>query len=419
MNFLLLLTFIPLVFTYDGFLSLSLNKFQDPVEELIKNFTDLFDAQQKTVGDETGSFQVELSNARTYYFIDLKVGNPQQSIRTMIDTGSADLWFIGKDNLQCASNGGTVDCQLYGTFDESKSSTWQTNNTAFEIGYLDGSEATGIMGKDGIEFAENFALDNAEFAVVKNTTENIGVFGIGYSKLESTNATYSNIPKLLKDQGVISKVAYSIYLNSKNSTQGYILFGGIDYAKFDGELTDYDIVPFSGQYLYSQIALSHISFSCNNYTGSNNGPRVGAVAYNGTGSFNGAVDIKNQPALLDTGTTYTYLLQKQVESLVKNFGNSSYNQLFGMYNVPCYIGNPGNYFTFNFGQQGYQVDASEFVINNPVGGCLFTILNSVDGSLILGDNFLRSVYALFDLEDNKISLAQANYNDNHQVVPIY
>ena len=31
---------------------------------------------------------------------------------------------------------------------------------------------------------------------------------------------------------------------------------------------------------------------------------------------------------------------------------------------------------------------------------------------------MRSVYAVFDLEDHVISIAQAAYNDNHAVVPI-
>ena len=39
-------------------------------------------------------------------------------------------------------------------------------------------------------------------------------------------------------------------------------------------------------------------------------------------------------------------------------------------------------------------------------------------SFNLGDNFMRSVYAVFDLEDHVISIAQAAYNDNHAVVPI-
>lgn len=65
---------------------------------------------------------------------------------------------------------------------------------------------------------------------------------------------------------MIAKAAYSLYLDSSSSSEGSILFGGIDHAKYTGDLTTIDIVPKDGEYLYSQIPLSHIAASINNYT---------------------------------------------------------------------------------------------------------------------------------------------------------
>ncbi|KAL6453553.1 SAP7 Candidapepsin-7 [Candida maltosa Xu316] len=393
--------------------------------------TELPSSQPSTPAQkETGAFFLNLNNAQTLYYATLKVGSPAQEVQVMIDTGSSDLWFISSENSQCQTNGGPIDCSKYGTYDKSSSSSWHDNQTDYSISYYDGDKATGTMGQDNITFAAGFSLENANFAVIDNTTSKIGVLGVGYPELEAVKPKYSNLPQAMKEQDLIAKVAYSLYLDSRHATQGYILFGGIDHAKYSGDLKSFDIVQTNGKYIYSQIPLTAVVASLNNYTDAYptppvNGtfpPRVGAAIYNGTDSFNGGVDLGNNPALLDTGTTYTYLPKTQVESIVKLFGNVTYNDVGKAYEMPCWVGNDGNYLEFNFQSEQYiQVPLSEFVISigtdsNNVEQCVFGILPGTTS--ILGDNFMRSVYAVFDLDDNTISIAQAAFNDEHQIVPI-
>lgn len=381
--------------------------------------------------NETGAFSVDLNNAQTMYIASISIGSPAQEVQIMIDTGSSDLWVIGAQNPSCIENGGSLNCSEYGTFNPIKSSTWHKNaSIEFNISYLDGSTATGDFGQDNIEFFDDFVLKRANFAVVENTTSEIGVFGVGYPGLESTSTKYSNIPHALKEQNLIAKAAYSLYLDSSSASQGSILFGGIDHAKYTGELIEIDIVPKDGEYLYSQIPLSHIAASLNNYTNASpgsdsNGTHPGKVGsatiYNGTDSFNGGIDLQNTLVLLDSGTTYSFLPKDKVESIVGLFGNVSYDGTIGAYKIPCWLGNAGNYFQFNFnGEKDINVDISEFVleVGKDASGsaqCVFTLL---PGQPIFGDNFLRSVYAVFNLDDNTISIAQAIYNNDHKIVPI-
>lgn len=195
-------------------------------------------------------------------------------------------------------------------------------------------------------------------------------------------------------------------------------------------MIEIDIVPKDGEYLYSQIPLSHIAASLNNYTNASpgsdsNGTHPGKVGsatiYNGTDSFNGGIDLQNTLVLLDSGTTYSFLPKDKVESIVGLFGNVSYDGTIGAYKIPCWLGNAGNYFQFNFnGEKDINVDISEFVleVGKDASGsaqCVFTLL---PGQPIFGDNFLRSVYAVFNLDDNTISIAQAIYNNDHKIVPI-
>lgn len=389
------------------------------------------DGNDENDENESGAFSVDLNNAQTMYIASISIGSPAQEVQVMIDTGSSDLWVISSQNPSCIENGGSLNCSEYGTFNPIKSSSWHKNDSIeFNISYLDGSSATGDFGQDSIEFFKDFVLKGANFAVVENTTSEIGVFGVGYPGLESASTKYSNIPHALKEQNLIAKAAYSLYLDSSSSSEGSILFGGIDHAKYTGDLTTIDIVPKDGEYLYSQIPLSHIAASINNYTNASPGSdsngthpgKIGSVnIYNGTDSFNGGIDLKSTLVLLDSGTTYSFLPQDQIESIIGLFGNVSYDGNLGAYKIPCWLGNKGNYFQFNFnGEKDINVDSSEFVLevgkdSSGVAQCIFTLL---PGQPIFGDNFLRSVYTVFNLDDNTISIAQASYNNDHQVVPI-
>ena len=122
------------------------------------------------------------------------------------------------------------------------------------------------MGQDNITFADGFLIENANFAVIDNTTSSIGVFGVGYPELEAVKSKYTNLPFAMKEQNLIAKVAYSLYLDSRDAVQGYILFGGIDHAKYTGDLKAFDIVQSNDKYVYSQIPLTSVASSLNNYT---------------------------------------------------------------------------------------------------------------------------------------------------------
>ena len=73
----------------------------------------------------------------------------------------------------------------------------------------------------------------------------VGIMGIGYKAGESISASiaageggqlYPNVINVLKDQGHINQLAYSLWLNDLDSLTGSVLFGGVDTAKYHGEL---------------------------------------------------------------------------------------------------------------------------------------------------------------------------------------
>lgn len=89
---------------------------------------------------------------------------------------------------------------------------------------------------------------------------------------------YDNFPVLLQKQGLINKIAYSVYLNSSNSTTGTILFGAIDHAKYDGALST---VPINSE---SQLSVNVTNLE----------------------TKDGKVTSGSHSVLLDTGSTFRF-----------------------------------------------------------------------------------------------------------------
>ena len=132
------------------------------------------------------------------------------------------------------------------------------------------------------------------------------------------------------------------------------------------------------------------------------------------------------PALLDSGTTLTYLPQDTFASLVQITGaveDPNYGWI-----LPCSEFSYTGTLDYSFGGQGGPTISVPFseVVNplldnngNPVTDsqgnaiCQFGINpQSSDQPVVLGDTFLRSAYVLYDLDSQLIALAQTVFNSS-------
>lgn len=161
-------------------------------------------------------------------------------------------------------------------------------------------------------------------------------------------------------------------------------------------------MPVEGQYSEMLIALSSISVD-------------GA-----------SISSTNLPAgvLLDAGSTLMYL-PKDVASVIHNkvqaVVDGRFTRIPTAY-VPCALANQDKTVDLTFSGVKISVPFNELVL--PTKGyngtsrtfrdgrpaCTFGISSNQGGSSILGDTFLRSAYVVYDLANNRISLAQTNFN---------
>jgi hypothetical protein len=368
------------------------------------------------------------------YYVDVTVGTPPQKVSMVLDTGSSDAWVVSYKAPLCTN---AKLQQVYGdscsaTYNPSLSSTYKLVKTAgFNISYVDGVGATGDFVSDDFNIADK-SIKSLQIGYATATVRGTGVLGVGFPANEASLFPYPNIIDQLFSQNLIKSKAYSLWLNDRRSSTGSILFGGVDTQKFFGPLHVLPIQPTDGNGTYSALAVSMTSL---NTTYSN-----GSVTATTVPSTPG-VD-----AVLDSGTTLSYIPGDVAKPLFKQFGAVTDYRLTGLTYIDCkYLTTePDLTISFGFGLGNSSVSivvpVQELVLdvlsnydeiytlkNLPFKNvCLFGIQttdglptsalnidpnNSTSPELaILGDTFLRSAYVVYDLDHKQIGIAQANLN---------
>ncbi|KAG5358543.1 putative aspartic-type endopeptidase opsB [Yarrowia sp. B02] len=345
----------------------------------------------------SGTYQENVNNKEFWYSIQISLGTPAQQFNVLLDTGSSDLWVFSSTDTDDCGNGA---CQYTGQFNTKASSSYHYLNSDYSITYVTGS-AHGDWATETLTVGP-VTLQNFQFAVADKAVGNTAIFGISMEGSESLNhgqqPEYPNFPVQLKKQGYIDRVVYSLYLEDVNSPQGTLLLGGIDYAKFQGALS---IIPLANANAF-QVE----------YQG---------VGINGAGPYG-----RPQVAVLDSGTSYTFLPNDVWYAIYDQVGLSSQvNQNTGLNFVDC---NKKATVSFDFGNGAIiNVDSTELILklSDILGDpqntqCVFGISSNdnTNGITLLGDTFLRSAYVVYDIEEKEVGIAQAVYTSNSNVQPV-
>ena len=158
----------------------------------------------------------DITNEELLYIINVTVGTPGQPFTLQLDTGSSDIWIpsINSDACQQVPQA----CQLFGGFDPSQSSSFaEIAPGAFQIQYVDGSAITGDYISDTYTIGKT-KLTNQTMGLATQASRALGIMGIGFQSGESIanqfpNAIYPNVINVLKQEGFINTLAYSLWLN--------------------------------------------------------------------------------------------------------------------------------------------------------------------------------------------------------------
>jgi len=135
---------------------------------------------------------------------------------------------------------------------------------------------------------------------------------------------------------------------------------------------------------------------------------------------------------LSSSSTITYLPDDVAEMVFAELG-AQYNEQLDAVVLPCYTGQGNGTINFGFGGSGgpvIKVPISEIVLpltlssgepakfSNKQTACQLGIQAAGDLPILFGDTFLRSAYVVYDLANNRIGLAQTDFNaTGSNVVP--
>ncbi|KAL2158006.1 hypothetical protein VTH06DRAFT_4816 [Thermothelomyces fergusii] len=356
------------------------------------------------------------------YFATCKVGTPGQDLTLQLDTGSSDIWVPDSTARVCREIGGE-GCAL-GTFNPNKSSSFEVvGEGLFDIEYVDGSSSRGDYFTDVFAIGD-VSVQNMTMGLGLRTDIAYGLVGVGYAfneaivgKTQSLDSAYPNLPIQMVNQGLINTVAYSLWLNDLDASEGSILFGGIDTKKYKGELTRIDIYP-TGQSLFTSFRVALTSLEASSPSGKDT---LTSQAF-------------PIPVVLDSGTTLSYLPTDLATQAWREVGALYLPEVEAAV-LPCDMQFSKGTFSFGFaGPNGPRITVGmdELVLDitdgpapkflsGPYKGrdvCQFGIQNFTSEPFLLGDTFLRSAYVVYDLVNNQIAIAPTNFNSTKShIVP--
>ncbi|KAH6603684.1 eukaryotic aspartyl protease [Trichoderma cornu-damae] len=320
------------------------------------------------------------------YYAQLNIGTPPQAVYAQIDTGSFELWV----NPDC-SNVAASDqrfCRAIGVYDPRSSSTSGATQKSASLRYGVGS-ANVTYFLDSISLAGSAAaMKQVQFGVADSSADEFsGILGIGAG--EGFNTGYKNFVDELAAQGVTNTKAFSLALGGKAEEEGVIVFGGVDTAKFRGKLASLPIVPAGES--PDGVARYWVDME--------------SIALTRPGGEPAALGQTSMTVFLDSGSTLTLLPPSVVRQIASGLGSSGADGS-GFYVVDCGLADEDGTIDFSFDGVTIAVPYSEMVrqAGSLPPQCYLGMVGSTEFAL-LGDTFLRSAYAVFDLSGNMVHLA--------------
>ena len=334
----------------------------------------------------------------TVWAIGINLGAPAQPLIVSLDTGVADTWINSATSAECTSASGCS--RLGGGFNAQGSAS---AGQAFQYTYRDGTQASGDYFRDTLTIGGQ-SLQNFEFAVGTSSKAAIGKFGLSYpasqAGVTAGASQYPTIYDILVTKGLINSKSFSLWLDS--ATSGRLIFGGVDTARYSGDLGVVPVQPVDGVYKDFAITLTKISFS-------EQGQSIDAPS-SGT-----ALPVN---IVLNSGSVFTYLPSAIATDIFRGLQVAGLATRDGVTTAfaDCNLASSGITVDFLFGS---------VQISIPVGGILFDfnvykqtdkngnqvcglkIRSTDDSNYVLGLSFFEVAYIVFDLTNNQISLAPA------------
>ncbi|KAF9195516.1 hypothetical protein BGZ51_000092 [Haplosporangium sp. Z 767] len=306
------------------------------------------------------------------YYGQIQIGKPPQSFGVVFDTGSSDLWV---PSSKCRAEG----CLSHQRFSGRHSSSYGTFDPpqSFAIEYGTG-EVSGVISEDIITLGGVSSKKPIRFAESLTSSALFGraifdgVFGLAYQEMSSSGEQPPFLAMM--EQNAIKRGMFGFYMGRG---RGELSLGGYDGSKIVDDDVHWSKVVKNG---YWEIKMDKVK----------------------TGKF----DFLKKPvhAIVDTGTTQVIMPLDLARNLHSKYLPGARHIQNGIYSLPC-KGKDMPTLRVQIAGKIFEVPPSLYTLQEIAPGrCMSGFAGEeIDGTTwILGDVFLRSVYSIFDFDNDRI-----------------
>jgi cathepsin D len=357
-------------------------KLRDHLRHRMANFNRGFDAYQRNTGVrhrsapkvkslEKHSLGIEpLQNDNSaYWYGSISIGKPAQTFTVDVDTGSSEMVI--------SSSGCDRSCSHHKLYDASKSSTAHDFKSQFSLSYSDGSTISGTLYTDDVTIA-GYTAKKQLFGRATHVDGNFnnsqflpdGFLGLAFPEIATFGPT---LFQTLVSQGSLPSDSFALYFGQNYSE---LHISGSNNKLYKGDFTYVDVTEVG----YWQIKFEAFYLNRKKIAGTTE-------------------------AVIDSGSTMIVGDTKTVQAFYDLIpGSASLNS--GMYSIPCSFNSK---ISIQFGATQFPIRPETLNLgpvsensHDCVGG-----ISAADGNgfWILGDTFIRNVYAEFDFGKKRMGFA--------------
>ncbi|KAJ4154996.1 hypothetical protein LMH87_000263 [Akanthomyces muscarius] len=345
-----------------------------------------------SLADDDGLVDVHPMGNDDLYLADIQIGNPPQTVKMALDTGSSDVWVQSTDTNYRVNRNGPWAPQ-YHPKDSHTSSL--LNVSSWDVQYLDGTAAFGIVYQDTIRFGNievaNATVQSAQTMASRFETdiEMSGIMGLAKrlrNNIQPPVPTFMDILTPLLDSPVFT-------VDLKRNATGQFEFGRIDMAKASDNITWLDAVGRSPHW--------DVDFDLTSWTI----PDQTWWYYRFSGT-------------IDTGTTLMFLpsaLASRYWYSVPGMRQSA--ELAGAYTFPCANAKQLPDLLFKLPGTEHVLTIPGRYLNygpaDPKGEYCWGGMQSAEGMeiVVLGDVMLKALFVAFDLDKQRVGFANKVLTD--------
>ncbi|OGM43694.1 putative aspartyl protease [Aspergillus bombycis] len=337
-----------------------------------------------------------------FFYANISVRSPPQKLKAQFSTLDDSSWVVVRDNEELA---GYIEHGILDGYNASASTSSRTLKTNATVDGFDQEDVGNIDIMSDTMIVGDVKLEDMRFATLHEKASIGDTLGLGYS---NRNSEFISVTQALVHAKAIQSPTFSMWMeenHDQTNVPGTILFGGVNKAKYVDKLHTLQVISPPDLSKLFRVNLTGLSVGADSNTKS-----ISPESFSTGAVFSSATDFIGFPKAI----TQDLFSQLNVTEFYEN----------GQPVFPCDEPPANKLLTFYFGDVTFNFSLDPFIVQAPSstnlkeykeGYCYLSFLtieperSKEFGGVIIGANFLKLVYTVFDMGNDEVSLAQRRW----------